>query len=408
MSKKILIIDPFSTGRFYSKLFSEKGFECVAIKSSDVLSKFYTDSFDNKYFINDNLYSVDFVKGFFKNNDIFAVLAGSETGVIEAERLARFFEVQGNDPSNSKLRRNKLEMQKELEKNNLRNINTKAITENDKDISYLDENQPYVLKPLDSLGSENVIFCQDRNDLDDKIENLQWGKRNITGSINNSYLVQPFIEGDEFVIDMIVCDKNIIVSALCVYGKIKLNGSGFIYKNMCTLDMNDEKYAELIQYAKSAAHALKYQFGLVHMEIIAKNEGGKITNPTMIEAGGRIHGGVAPLLFEQCYSPDLLNQSVHLILNGNVDGKGMKVNEGRVVFMINSIENGAIDSEAFTKEISSLASFKNVVFTNDSQSMPVTVDLITCPCLICLVHEDEFQVEQDEEMAFEIFNRLCS
>lgn len=403
MSKKVVIIDPFSTGRLYSEAFNKKGYECIAVKSADKLPKFYLDTFDNRHFINSKLYSVDFVKDSLDKSEVFAVIAGSETGVIVAEELADYFKVPGNDPINSALHRNKLEMQKELDRNNLKNISTKMISKSNSNIDGLEENKSYVLKPLDSAGSENVFFCQNKKELVGKIKTLKWGETNITGSIDDHYLIQPFIQGDEFVIDMIVKDDEIVVSALCIYGKVRLNSNSFIYKNMRILDIRDEKYNELIEYAKKATRALKYRFGLVHMELIAKNDSHSITNPVMIEAGGRLHGGVAPLIFSQCYEPSLLDQSVDLALYGSINSENLKINEGRVVFMTNSIQGGSINTEDFIRDISCLSSFSKVVLTNNGQCMPLTVDLITCPCLVCLVHEDNHQIEKDEASLFKIF-----
>lgn len=390
---KILIVDPFSTGALYAQKFYELGYQCyVVLTNSDINDGYF--SFDNTYFINKVAYSVQECKEKFCRDKILAVVIGAETGVLIGEQLAEYFGVAGNSVRSGLKRRDKFIMQNALKESGLRHIKSQLINAGSE--YFFDSESGYIIKPVNSAGSDGVMFFENKKTLSNYIKNINWEKINALGIKNDGYILQSFETGDEFVVDMIVQDDNIFICSLCVYKKGHHNGSKFVYENMQMLDIKNKEYQAIIQYATQCIKALEVKFGAVHMELLAKSSANGYINPVMIEMGARLHGGVAPIIFEKCYQPNLLELSVYNYLNQDLTQfyESTKdnifyskiLNKSKVVFLINHKNKSKLDNKLFLSKIKNLPSFYEVKIINND-ILPITVDLLSCPVLVCLIGE---------------------
>lgn len=390
---KILIVDPFSTGALYAQKFYELGYQCyVVLTNSDINDGYF--SFDNTYFINKVAYSVQECKEKFCRDEILAVAIGAETGVLIGEQLAEYFGVAGNSVRSGLKRRDKFIMQNALKESGLRHIKSQLINAGSE--YFFDSESGYIIKPVNSAGSDGVMFFENKKTLSNYIKNINWEKINALGIKNDGYILQSFETGDEFVVDMIVQDDNIFICSLCVYKKGHHNGSKFVYENMQMLDIKNKEYQAIIQYATQCIKALEVKFGAVHMELLAKSSANGYINPVMIEMGARLHGGVAPIIFEKCYQPNLLELSVCNYLNQDLTQfyESAKdnifyskiLNKSKVVFLINHKNKTKLDNKLFLSKIKNLPSFYEVKIINND-ILPITVDLLSCPVLVCLIGE---------------------
>lgn len=402
MENIILIVDPFSTGKLYAQRFSQLGYQCYSVLSSRNVPELFMKNYDRKFFQNNDLLSIEETKKLFPKDKIKAVVIGSETGVISGELLADYFNVAGNSIKNTACRRDKFVMQFQLAKKGLDHIYSQIITQENHDIQSFPNYSAYILKPTNSAGTENVIFCQNKAELEKQIQQIEWGRLNATGEANNAFLVQEFIQGTEFVVDMVVDKNGIHTASLCRYRKGKYNGSHFVYEHMEMLNPQAVEFQHIITYAHQCTYALGFQFGTVHMEIM-HNE----TRTVMIEAGARLHGGIAPLVFQNCYQPDLLSLAINAYLD-EIDMEMTKQTQfARVVFMINQKSNAVLDVNGFHQEVKKLPSFKDcvVALTNP---LPLTTDLLTCPCLVSLVSNNQESIERDEQKLRTIFEQYLT
>lgn len=402
MKNIILIVDPFSTGKMYAKFFSDIGYQCYAVLSSQNVPQFFQDSFDAHYFENKTLLSLEDAKKLFSEENIKAVVIGAETGVFAGEFLADYFNQKGNSVKTTEFRRNKFAMQQQLKLAGLDYIKSKVISRNEHSLNELPDYTAYILKPLNSAGSENVSFCADKTQLIQAISQIKWGEKNITGEENQHFLVQEFIQGQEFVVDMVVYNQQIYPVSLCRYKKSNHNGSHFVYEHMEMLDPTDPKFSAIIEYAKQCAVALGFEFGPVHMEIMHSPQ-----RTVMIEAGGRLHGGVAPHIFQKCYQPSLLAQAVNCYLSEPFPYPTKLVSFAKVVFMINRLPKANLDSDQFQQRIKQLPSFSDCLISQ-SKDLALTIDLISCPCFVSLVSESAAQLDADEQALRQIFNECCT
>jgi biotin carboxylase len=391
----VIIVDPYSTGALYAPAFRQLGVSCWALRSSDNVPRHFTCDFRPDDFARSFTSAGDLLREV-TSESVRAVVAGCETGVTLTDHIASKLGVLGNDPATSRRRRHKDEMQKALQQAGLRYIRSFAFQSlaDFEAVSALFESEEYVVKPTNSAATDGVRFVLGREELEAAMRSAAWGVRNDVGEVNEGFIVQDFVPGPEFVVDMVAFEGRYVVASVCRYDKRERNGAKFVYYGLDTLDARDASFTPLLDYAKEAAHALGIVIGPVHMELIWSEQG-----PVMIEAAGRLHGGIAPQLFKVCYAPDLLSLSVrsHAADRPVVDEACMK-RFGRIAFFVSEHTSkfpGLTIEEV--KAMRSLPSYcGHKMFVRPGEMLTKTVDFATCPGVVWLAGLDRSDIEHDE------------
>lgn len=135
----------------------------------------------------------------------------------------------------------------------------------------------------------------------------------------SSFLLQEYIPGPEYVVDLVAAESSFVVTSVCCYTKLSdcgVSGRPFVKLYSTTLDPSDDRLRHIVAYAKAAASALEIVNGPAHIEIIDGPAG-----PVLIDVGARLHGTGAPRWFQACYRNDLLD-SVYKCYFAN--GRGMR------------------------------------------------------------------------------------
>jgi biotin carboxylase len=395
MKEVVIIVDPFSSGVAYAPEFTRLGYDCIAVRSSATISTRMAKGFQPGFFLEQRLFDIDAALERFADRRIKAVVAGCEMGVAQAEGLAARVGVPGNLPDTTRLRRFKFDMQRALADAGLAHIPSTLLRDESEFeglIVQLDE-RAYVVKPLNSASTDGVKFAQGRSGVADALARCAWGKINDLGERNGGFVVQPFVQGAEYVVDLVAHEGAYAVASVCRYRKETRNGSSFVYAGLDALDPHDPQLARLIDYALHAARALGLHVGPLHMELLDSPDG-----PVMIEAGARLHGGVAPELFRDCYQPHLLELSVDAYLGKPLSAMRSRLTEhGHIVFLANDTSaTFAGASEAFLSRLRGLRTYRgHKLFVTEGDTLPTTVDLATCPGIVWLVGEDMQQIEAD-------------
>lgn len=400
MTSSIIIVDPFSTGAFYAPALKEKGYNCYGVISNPLLGDYYLSSYDDSLFENKKLLSAKEIKELLDITDVKAVIAGTESGVSVAEELGVYYQTNSNNSSSSELRRNKFLMQNALKKNGLRHILSKEITKDNLLVDDLPNNISFILKPINAASSQNVTFHLNKDSLKKGIENIDWNYRNVTGEINSKYIVQEFIEGTEYVVDLVSTGdfQNYSIASVCRYQKSTHNGSDFVYEKLEVLNPKNELLRTLLEYAFQCARALEFKYGPIHMEIMMTKDG-----PVLIEAAARLHGGIAPLLFKECYSKDLISMSINSYL-GNLKKEDVsKIKHGVIIFIINKNKNLSIKNPKKMKNEMQLLNSFVAMRAIKLDKMPLTIDLLTCPLIVSLAGDPK-TIKDDEIKIRKIFN----
>ncbi|WP_345828737.1 ATP-grasp domain-containing protein [Erwinia sp. HDF1-3R] len=401
MSKDtVIIVDPFSTGALIAPELKKINIKCYAVLSNPSIPGRIKDSYTGDGFTDGCLYSADEIKNIISPDTVLAVIPGAETGVYCAEALSFAYNVERNDYLTTDWRRKKSDMQKRLYETGLRSISSKLISQSEDRIDDLNSTSGYVIKPDSSCLTDGVVFVKNKKEAIEWISKINWNKKNIMGVKNGFYLVQEKLEGEEFVVDLVVGHKGIKVCALCRYKKGLHNGSLFVYESLDVLDINDQSYASIIEYAKKASCALGVEFGLAHIEIMNTANG-----PTMIELGARLHGGIAPLLFEECYSPGLLKSSIELLINEFDITPSILIKKARIVFLVNENESFSIpDAHGLENKLNDIHGVNHIkLFIKNNENIPLTTDLSNCPGIVSIVADTDIELDFLEREVRSIF-----
>lgn len=393
----VVIVDPFSTGKLYAPLLNTLGLSCIAIISRPNLPAHFTQDLVPGHFIHVLDWSPE-AAHFLDALGVQAVIAGCETAIHLTDRLAKQLGLRGNSPVTSGARRNKYIMQQALEQRGVTHIPTRLVTRPRQIAQALEavaDGRQYVVKPINSAASQGVVFATGRQAVAQALGSAGWEQKNDLGETNLGFVLQPFISGPEYVVDMVAFSGQYHIASVCRYTKIRRNGSPFVYDSLDTLDPADEALAPLLTYARQAAAALDVAVGPLHMEIIWAKDG-----PVMIEAGARLHGGIAPQLFQQVYQPDLLSLAVDSYLGRPApDGPGYsrQARHGRIGFFWTD-RPGTFQGPGNERAAATVPGYGgHRYFVSPGSALPATLDFATCPGLFWLSHDDPDQLDRSAE-----------
>jgi biotin carboxylase len=290
--------------------FVAKGIECCALIDIKSIAEMSSSYRGRESGFNQLLYSRIFVDiGELpapSKKPFDAIIAGSEVGVKDAEILAKRYGLSGNDPATTELRRDKYAMQIKLRKCGLSSIKSMIISRGASQREIRDElgAGPLIFKPTGAAGCEGFVKCDNDADLDLTLSQLPWGKINCGWQKNENFVVQQFVKGTEYVVDLVAQKGVVKVSAVCRYvrdSEVRSDGLTQIKRMVIALDPDDSKLKRLLSYAVNAAQCLGIRQGAAHMELFDTG-----SNIVMIEVGARIHGTEMPILLANVYEPDLL------------------------------------------------------------------------------------------------------
>jgi biotin carboxylase len=340
-------------------------------------------------------------------------VAGCDTGVILADGLSKILGHSGNDPATSLIRRYKDQMHVALEKFGLRHIDTTVFTSFEAFSSCsnaFDDKTSFIIKPINSAGSEGVRFAKGRQGLVEAMKVSAWGQVNVLGEINSGFVVQPFIQGSEYIVDLIPTGKGFFIGAVGRVYKVEINGSRFVCHSVHLLDPQAPELGDLIEYAQEAARGLSSISGTIHMELIWGSDG-----PVMIEANPRLPGAGLPSLYSRVYNPDLLSAAVCTYLGKPITYRGTltpasspkRERFGRLVCLISEAEHEFAGlKERDLKTLRTLKSYcGHKLYIKEHDSLLRTIDFATCPGVVFLAHESLQRLEEDEKRVRNIFAR---
>jgi biotin carboxylase len=293
----VVVVDPFSTGASLAAHLYKHKYKVIAVYSANMeqLSTMknlipqgidlvfesivaFDDGIDG---VSEKLMKLDF--------SIVAVMAGAETGVELADRLSSHLGLRTNGVQLSEARRNKYVMGETIRRAGIRAVKQLKATTWGQVEQFLDEWKPdpfqVVLKPVESAGSEDVILCRNLTEVQVAFGRII-GKVNGLGLLNKEVLVQEYLEGQEYVVDMVSRDGVHKVVAIWECDKRAVNGADFVLHGYIPTIVSAEAHEQLVTYQKRVLTALGILNGPSHGELKwCRGE------PVLVEVGARCHGG---------------------------------------------------------------------------------------------------------------------
>ena len=297
IQRHVGIVDPFSTGASLAAYIYSLGYKVIAIYSANMeqLSTMKNLIPQNLVLEFDSIISYDDgVEGVMRvlkcaRFNVIAVMAGAETGVELADTISSRMGLRTNGTQLSFARRNKYHMGETIRQAGVRAVKqVKASTWKEVE-NFMKEwrPEPYeiIVKPVDSAGSEDVTLCRSEEELKSAFSRIL-GKVNGLGLLNEAVLVQEYLSGQEYVVDMVSRDGEHKAVALWYVDKRVVNGAAFVLHGYVPILATDPVCDELIKYQKTVLNALGIFNGPSHGEVKWEKD-----EPVLVEVGARCHGG---------------------------------------------------------------------------------------------------------------------
>ena len=296
----VIVVDTFSTGASLAHMLYKAGYHVVCVLSGELegLLDMMPEGLDFS-FAGTILYdskaeeSVAFGKvvGAIQalKWPVVAVFAGAETGVELSDKLSEHLGLRTNGTALSEARRNKYVMGETIRAAGVRAVKQLRASTWGEISSFIAEWNPdpfkVIVKPMDSAGSDDVTLCLSLADVQAAFGNIM-GKVNGLGLVNKAVLVQEYLEGPEFVVDMVSRGGVHKVLGLWIYDRHGANGAHFVNHGQHMLTSDYPNCRAIIDYQRKVLDALGIFNGPSHGEVKwFKGE------PVLVEVGARCHGG---------------------------------------------------------------------------------------------------------------------
>ena len=224
-----------------------------------------------------------------------AVVAGQEPGVPLADELSERLGLASNGTARSRARRDKYEMIETLRAAGIR-CAEQFISDSAEDVVEWAEDRgeyPVVVKPLNSAATDGVQICADATQVRKAAEAVL-GSETIYREANDRVLVQSYLRGTEYVVDMVSLRGKRYTCGVWEYHK-RLLGTHNIYDREVLLPAGRHPGPELIAYTDSVLTALGIAYGPTHAEVIMTADG-----PALVEVGARLAGNMHPGFHDEC------------------------------------------------------------------------------------------------------------
>jgi predicted ATP-grasp superfamily ATP-dependent carboligase len=396
----ICIVDAYSTGADLAPLFRAKGWKCIHVQSSPHIPKDFVPSFRETDFI-DNLVpaSVDdftTVTDALRQYSPLYVIAGTETGVIGADLLAKALDLVGNDPVTSIVRRDKFAMQEALRSASLASIEQCKANNIDDALHWASKRKrwPIVVKPVDSAGADGVCFCNNLHEV--RIACLAvLGIKNKLNILNQYVLLQERLFGQQYFVNAVSIHGNHVFTEIWSDNKIEVEGASLICDKEELLPYEGDIQDRIIPYMRAVLDALGIQNGPSHSELIVTDRG-----PILIETAARMQGTILHNAVVEALGDSHVTCTVERYMHPERFKKRLEAPYSLKKFLscvtLASKETGIVIENKCQDLIGSLPSFYAMFHTPEPlEAIEKTVDLFSNPGIIYLCSESKTQVEED-------------
>lgn len=310
----IVIVDPYSSGALLATALAARGADCLAVESSADLPASMKSGFEPQRFaaVIQAVGDLEATRSAIAAYRPTHVLAGFESGVELAERLGELLELPTNGPGLRAARRDKFLMTEAVRAAGLSTVRQLSSTDVDHILECVDQSLgwPVVLKPRKSVATDQVFCCEDDVSVRHAASVIM-SQPNILGARNESILVQQFMAGTEYAVDIVSCKGKRKVTAIWQYLRPPDAPRTYVgYDAMLLLPYRGARQDALCAYAFQLLTALEINHGPAHCEIMWGSSG-----PVLIEVGARLSAGNNSTLSRDCGGICQLDETVDAVLS---------------------------------------------------------------------------------------------
>jgi biotin carboxylase len=167
---------------------------------------------------------------------------------------------------------------------------------------------PIVLKHIDSNGSKDVFFCEDRHKYEEHASYLS------NKYPSAEFLIEEYINGPQYLVETLVIDKKVHVIAIIKQEIKYFNGHFIITGYQVCIDLESEFKQKLIQSVEELIQLHHLENGPCHLEIRLIHDEWKL-----IEINPRISGAGMNQLLEIALGINLVKETLKFLLNEKVN-----------------------------------------------------------------------------------------
>ena len=397
-----VIVDAYSTGSCLPTEFEKFGIGCVHVQSSpdipaDFLATFQPSDFQQHFVVGVPGSVEDIAADLTRLAPVVCVIAGTETGVETAERLAQLLHVPGNDPRTSRLRRDKYEMHERLKEAGLSALRQARCTTVDDALDWAEvlQSWPVVVKPTASAGADRVRFCNDMAEVAMAVDAIL-GKRNKLGDINDAAVLQKKITGQQFIVNAVSMNGRRYISEIWKDDKIAVPGASLICDREILLAPHDDLARVLELYTIACLDALGIREGPSHTELF-QTEGGELL---LIETAVRMQGTIdhEAVMEATGHSHVTLTVLRHADPAAFSELLGMPYARKNHLHCVtlSSSSSGTLKENRCRERLSALKSFRSLIHApQPGESVTRTIDLFTNAGIAYLAGDSEEVLERE-------------
>ncbi|MEU9410990.1 ATP-grasp domain-containing protein [Streptomyces sp. NPDC048281] len=397
-----VIVDGYSSANFLPAAFRQRGFEVVHVQGSAELRPSMIPPDLSQYADNivcPSTADIDATVERLAQYRPLAVIAGQEPGVILADLLSERLGVPTNGSAQSLARRDKYQMIETLRAAGIPCAQQFKSADPQELAAWAQHSGgfPAVVKPLASSSSDNVFICQKSQEVISAARQIL-SARDMFGSPNTEVLIQSFLDGTEYYVDVVGAEGEFFVCGIWENEKVIVGPGRRIYDRDILRDPREPGMDRMTDYLGRVLDALGIKNGPAHAEVIMTARG-----PILVEIGARVNGAMMPT-----FNTAAVGSSVaDLIVSAYTEPADFrKVYGGRcyeklreaAVYHIPTKLEGFVESvdQETVDAITALETVHTVVVRlKPGMRIRPTVDLMTSPLRVFAVGDDEAHMARD-------------
>jgi hypothetical protein len=398
----VAVVDGFGSGRWLTRELTDRGAECVHVKSRPVLNPYRQASFHPDEYALDLGYDHDTgrLATRLSNLGVAWIVAGGESGVRTADTLAGLIGLPGNVPELTEARCHKQEMALRLAETGLDGPLGTTVTSPEEAVAWFGSPAVgpagVVVKPVDSAGSDHVRFCTTAEQVRTACEAVL-ASANVFGSRNQTVLVQETLAGPEYSVDTVSVGGRHLIADTWRHTKSRTPHGAPLSDFEEPAGPGGPEVEAVHAYVLRTLDALGIRHGAAHSEVILTSRG-----PVLIDPGARLGGRFLPRVAEKFlgYSQaGLLAESIVSADDALRQAGGLPRSWPgpiRHVSLINRRAGTAVPAPKWAGFLEALPSAIAVApAAGAGMELPATHDLATSPGFVYLSAADPAEIERD-------------
>jgi len=422
----VAVVDPFDAGYLLAEEIVHGGHKIEAVISGKNIDPAIVAKCDPAFFHSMVSFDDDVATtaASLRDRGVRCVLAGCETGVNVADALSEALGLVTNGTPKSAARRNKFLMAESAAGHGVpipRQYYSSFVNEI---VAWARRfaNWPVVVKPPESLASDDVRLCRNETDIRNAFAQTV-GRRNIAGVMNHGLIVQELMDATQYVVDTVSLDGQHYLSGIWRYGRPhfapdvlqalrtgrelpdiarRVGWSALAYGAISSVSKellpgNDELAETLFEYAQRVLDALGIRIGPAHFELMQTEVGVRL-----VEVGARVHGaGQTHMMNRICTGADQVQQTIDVYLNPErfrrSAGRFYALRQRSMMVRLTPWRRGTLRGFVGLERIRALRSFHDTfVMAEPGRRAP------GCVGVVILLHPEEEQMRRDHDTIREL------